>query len=100
MYHSVPCEPGVIHNNMDLALPELSCLSDQFVDVVGVQHIPRNRESFPAGLIDVLCDCLRFAYYTREQSLVKPWKYRESRSERSSTGVNILHHNLCALLRK
>ena len=62
MDDAVPCETGVVDNDMDLPLPKHRRLLHQLVDVVRIQHIARDCDCFAAALVDFLRYGLRLGY--------------------------------------
>lgn len=39
MNNPVPCKPGIVDDNMDLAVAELGCLVDESLDVLVVENV-------------------------------------------------------------
>lgn len=53
MNNAIPGKPGIIHNNMNLAIsPKLGCPLDQVLDVCVVKDIPDNSECLATVLRD------------------------------------------------
>lgn len=52
MNDTIPGVAGIIHNNMDLAIAKLSCLLDKLVDVLIVEHVTWNGQSFTSIVVD------------------------------------------------
>lgn len=60
MDDAVPGVSGVVDNDVNLAVAELSSLLDKLVDVLVVQHVARHGSCAAAILVDLLCNRLRF----------------------------------------
>lgn len=57
MNNTIPCKAGIIDNNVDLAIAEISCLLHQIGDIVAVKDVADNSEG-AAGFrrVDGVCD--------------------------------------------
>lgn len=91
MNNTIPREPGVVHNNMDLAIAEFGSFLDQFGDVVAVEDVADDGES-AAGLcgVDRVSDGVGFFYlfvryvqisvcngsHWRRYQRLRPWRLR------------------------
>jgi len=62
MDDSVPCESGIVHNDMDLAIPELCRFFQKFRNILVVQHVSRNGNSLTTFTTDLLRHILSFLY--------------------------------------
>lgn len=52
--NTIPCEPGIVHDNVDFAIAELSGFLYQLGDIVGIEDIAGDSEG-AAGLCGVDC---------------------------------------------
>jgi hypothetical protein len=53
--HAVPCVTSIVDNNMNLAVSELRCLLDQFLNILVIEHIACYSYGAAAGFVDLLC---------------------------------------------
>lgn len=63
--HSIPSVARIVHNDVDLAIAEISCLLDQLVNVRITQHIAWNGDRAATGGVDVVGDFLCLGWKRR-----------------------------------
>jgi len=99
---AVPCEPGIVDDDMDLPISELCRFLHQRVDVRAVEHISRYGNCASARFVDLLGYRFRFICtssmavsdtYTRDIL----WGFRRLGGG-WLTGINILHDDFGAFV--
>lgn len=68
MNHAVPSVAGVVDDDVNLAIAEVSGLLDERVKVFVVQHISWSGDSLSATLVDSIRDTFRFLYSLMSES--------------------------------
>jgi len=58
--HAVPCEAGVVDDDVNLAVAELGRLFDQFIDIRINENVACYGNGASAGLVDLARDFIRF----------------------------------------
>lgn len=60
MDHSIPCETGVVDDDVDLSTSELGRLLYESVDVFVIEHVACDGDGSTSRGIDFFCDFLGF----------------------------------------
>lgn len=69
MNNPVPCKSGIVNDNMDLAVPELSGLVDERLDVLVVEDVSNDRNGAAGlGAVDGVDYAVCFLYNPDSQS--------------------------------
>lgn len=99
VYYSIPGKASVVDYDVNLGPSEFGGFFHKLVNVLCIQHIARHRYCLSTSVINGFCDCVRLGCPWEIHQLSGPTS--ESYSIATlwrSTGIYILHHNLCALM--
>lgn len=93
---AVPCVPGIVNDDVDLAAAELCGFLDEIRNVCIVEDIAGDRDSSAAALVDLICYRLCFLYYLSAGSTIKPARNVLASTSATTTLAPSLANNLAA----
>lgn len=94
MDDTIPGVAGIVYNNVDLAIAKFSRLLDKLVDILIVEHVTWNGQSFASIVVDRFRNSLCLFCMRSVSCFVMHVKVI------SHTAVNVRNDNLCTLIRK